>query len=72
MFTPLDFARLAAGLLLAYLAAGLLFALWFTGRAIVRFDLQARGARWAFRVLVVPGLALLWPVVWAKWRQARA
>ena len=51
-----------------WLAAGLVVGLWFTIFAIGRIDPAARGA-YAFRPLLLPGLALLWPVVLWRWRR---
>jgi len=55
------------GLLRLYAYAGLAVAavlvLWGAGRA----EPNARGA-WAFRILLIPGAALLWPLV--AWRLA--
>lgn len=51
-----------------YAVAGIVFALWFTVSAIHRFDPAARGTSPAFRAIVFPGAAALWPVLWRKWR----
>lgn len=53
-----------------WLAVGFLVSLWFVGGAIDRVDPSARGA-YAFRPLLVPGVALLWPFVIRRWRQLR-
>lgn len=56
-----------AGLLvtaaLAYLAAGLLFAVPFVARWAGRLDPAAREGTVGFRLLILPGAALLWPVL---------
>jgi hypothetical protein len=49
----------------AWLATGLLVGTWFLLFGIDRRDPAARGA-WAFRPLLLPGFALLWPLV--LWR----
>lgn len=51
----------------AWLAIGLVVGLWFIVSAVDRIDPSARGA-YAFRPLLLPGLALLWPVVLWRWR----
>lgn len=51
-----------------WLAIGLVVALWFALFAIGRIDPAARGA-YAFRPLLLPGIALLWPLVIWRWRQ---
>ena len=56
--------RLATGLVVAaaaYLAAGLLFAVPFVARWAGRLDPAARAGTLGFRLLIVPGAALLWP-----------
>ncbi len=50
-----------------WLALGAVVGLWFVCWAIDRIDASARGA-YAFRPLLLPGLALLWPVVLWRWR----
>lgn len=61
-------ADLFAGALALYGLAGALFALWFVVSAVGRFDPAARGSGIAFRVLIFPGVAALWPVLLRKWR----
>ena len=43
------------------LAIGLAFALWFAWRGAARFDPVAGGGSLGFRLLIIPGAALLWP-----------
>jgi hypothetical protein len=52
----------------AYAAAGIAVGLAFLVRGLDRIDPVARGA-YAFRPLLLPGLALLWPLVLRRWRQ---
>lgn len=52
----------------AWLLTGLLIGLVFTLFVIDRIDSAARGS-YVFRLLLLPGLALLWPIV--VWRSAR-
>jgi hypothetical protein len=57
---------------LAYAAVGGVVALAFLAFGLGRVTPGARGA-FAFRPLLAPGLALLWPLVlWRWWRLARA
>lgn len=56
----------------AYLALGVVFAIPFLTRGIARIDPAARAATPAFRLLILPGVAALWPVLAVKWRRARA
>ena len=50
----------------AYLAVGVVVAAAFLIVGIDRIDPSARGS-YAFRPLVAPGIALLWPLVLARW-----
>ena len=59
---------LAAG---AYLAFGLALGLVFVFRGISRLDNAADGASFWFRLFVLPGAALLWPIVLARWISGR-
>jgi hypothetical protein len=55
----------------AYALAGAVFALAFVTVGVVRLDAAARGASWAFRALILPGSAALWPVLAVKWARHR-
>jgi hypothetical protein len=48
--------------LAAYATAGLIFALWFVIGGIGRLD-AARDAGFGFRLIVLPGVAVLWPLL---------
>ena len=50
-----------------YLALGLVFGLAFVLRGIRSVDPAAEGATWGFRVLVLPGSAVFWPLLLARW-----
>jgi hypothetical protein len=56
---------------LAYALIGLCVAVAFLLLALDRLDPAAHG-RVAFRPLLVPGLALLWPYVLVRWRRSKA
>lgn len=49
-----------------YAAAGAVVAALFLLAGIDRVEPAARGS-WLFRVLLVPGLVLLWPIVLLRW-----
>lgn len=55
---------------LAYAAIGLAYGAWFVARALERFDHAAEGSGWGFRLLILPGVAALWPLIELK-RQSR-
>jgi hypothetical protein len=51
----------------AHLAIGLLFAGPFVLKGVERVDAHAAHASWGFRLLIVPGTMLLWPVLARRW-----
>lgn len=61
-------AALAAG----YLGIGVLFAIPFAFRWAGRVDPSAREGSWGFRVLIIPGAALLWPVLLTRLARSRS
>lgn len=62
--TPIDGILLVAA---GYLGIGLLFGIAFITVGIARVDPAARGAPLAFRLLILPGVTALWPVLAVKW-----
>lgn len=57
--------------LLVYLLIGVVFAPLFAIKGAPRLSPGARGAGRAFRVLILPGAAMLWaPLAW-RWLRAR-
>lgn len=56
--------------MLIYAAVGALFAVPFVWWGMERVDLAARSAPWTFRLLVLPGVAALWPLMTLKWYRA--
>ena len=46
-----------------YAAIGLVFALFFVSRGVSRIDPAAIGGSVGFRVLIVPGVIALWPML---------
>lgn len=61
-------ARAVLGLLAVHGLAGLVFAARFLPRRIERVDPSARGSGWGFRLLILPGVVALWPLLWARAR----
>ena len=54
-------------LFLLYLLIGFFFALIFVIWGVQRLDDGAKGASWGFRMLILPGTILFWPVLLTKW-----
>jgi hypothetical protein len=53
--------------LTAYAAVGLSFAVLFVTAGIHRVDHQAKGSGIGFRLIILPGVAALWPLLLARW-----
>lgn len=53
--------------LTAYAALGLAFGLPFVTFGIGRLDPNARGSGPGFRMLVLPGVVALWPLLLRRW-----
>jgi len=61
------FAELIVVACAAHLALGLAFAVPFVTFGIGRIDPDARQGTLGFRLLIVPGATLLWPLLLARW-----
>jgi hypothetical protein len=64
-------ARVVASAVEAYLAAGVLFALVFLPRGVLAIDDGLRASPVMVRVLLVPGMTLLWPIFLRRWIAGR-
>ncbi len=60
-------AQLLVDLLAVYCLAGLVFAAVFVIAGIGRVDPVAEHAPWGFRLIVVPGVTALWPLLLRRW-----
>jgi len=60
-------AALFVGLLTLYGSLGAVFAVAFAARGVDAVDPMARGSSWGFRVLILPGSALFWPLLLVRW-----
>ncbi|MDE2978389.1 MAG: hypothetical protein OXU63_12840 [Acidobacteriota bacterium] len=54
-----------------YIALGLAFAPFFVWRGVGRIDPAARSAGTGFRLIILPGVAALWPVLLRRWLAGR-
>lgn len=54
-------------LLGSYCAVGLVFAGLFVVRGVNRIDPHAAHGSWGFRLLIIPGTMLLWPLLLQRW-----
>jgi len=50
-----------------YLLCGFLFAVPFVVKGIKVVDEGAAGTKWSFRLIIVPGSIIFWPVLLNKW-----
>jgi hypothetical protein len=65
--TPTLLAQAVVLLAETYLGLGVLFALAFVTLGVGVIDPAARGGTLGFRILIVPGSALLWPLLLRRW-----
>jgi hypothetical protein len=64
---PEALAEVLVTLVQLYAGAGLLFAGPFVTRGVNGIDPLARTAPWSFRILIVPGVVLWWPLLAYRW-----
>jgi ABC-type branched-subunit amino acid transport system permease subunit len=64
-------AEIIVALMGAYTVVGVLFAMAFVTIGIERIDPVAKGATAGFRLIVFPGVALLWPLLMSRWIASR-
>ena len=54
-------------LLTVYVAAGVVFSIPFVLRGVNRIDPVAGQGTWGFRLIIVPGVVALWPLLARRW-----
>jgi hypothetical protein len=57
--------------LAAYAAAGAVFAALFVAIGVQKVDPVAEHAPIGFRLIIMPGVAALWPLLLGRWARAR-
>ena len=50
-----------------YLFAGLVFAIPFIIKGVTKIDEGAHGSKWGFRIIIIPGTIVFWPLLLKKW-----
>jgi hypothetical protein len=60
-------AELLVAILTVYTVLGVSFGVPFVVRGVGRIDPLARSAPWTFRVLIMPGTVLFWPLLLSRW-----
>ena len=53
--------------LFAYAVCGFLFAIAFLAAGLRKVDPGTAGSGWSFRLILLPGCALFWPLLWKRW-----
>jgi hypothetical protein len=64
---PLAFAQVVVALVEWYALAGVVFAVLFLPRAVARMDPRVAGSPKGLRLLILPGVAALWPLLAWRW-----
>ena len=54
-------------ILALYFLAGLVFGLIFILGGLSRMDSAAKGAGWRFRLILLPGIGIFWPLLAVRW-----
>jgi hypothetical protein len=54
-------------IVVGYLVLGIVFACFFLVKGINQIDPAAHGSSWFFRLLLVPGVTALWPMMARLW-----
>ncbi|THU34895.1 hypothetical protein FAM09_23160 [Niastella caeni] len=54
-------------LIVTYLLCGLLFAIPFVIKGVNRIDETAHGGSIGFRIIIIPGVMVFWPLLLKKW-----
>jgi len=50
-----------------YLFAGLVFAIPFVIKGVNKIDEGAHGSKWGFRIIIIPGTIVFWPLLLKRW-----
>jgi hypothetical protein len=65
--TPEIFAGIIETVMLTYLSLGFVFSIAFLTIGITKIDHAVKGSTWGFRLIIFPGVIVLWPVLLLKW-----
>jgi hypothetical protein len=57
---------LLVDILFGYLIGGFAFAIYFLCYKLMKIDSNANGTSWTFRLMILPGVILLWPILILK------
>lgn len=59
-------------IVLIYLLIGVLFVVPFLIKGLTKVDEGAHGASIGFKIIIIPGVIVFWPVLLNKWTKKRA
>jgi len=54
-----------------YLFAGIVFTIFFQAKGLSKIDEGVHGSSWGFRIIIIPGCIIFWPVLLEKWIKAK-
>ena len=54
-----------------YLFAGIVFTIFFQAKGLSKIDEGVHGSSWGFRIIIIPGSIIFWPVLFKKWVNAK-
>jgi hypothetical protein len=66
------FTNVIVYILAVYASLGLVFAVPFVWSGVQRLDSEAQGSGIGFRLLILPGVAALWPMFLYRWNRRTA
>ena len=53
-----------------YLSLGLVFVIPFLAKGLTKVDKSAKGGTIGFKIIIIPGVIVFWPVLLRKWMKA--
>ena len=53
-----------------YLALGVLFVIPFLMKGLTKVDEGAQGSTIGFKIIIIPGVIVFWPVLLSKWMKS--
>ena len=65
------FIEIILWLVAAYLVCGFVFAIPFVVKGINAVDEGAHGSSTGFRIIIIPGVIIFWPLLLKKWLNAK-
>ena len=57
-------------IVLIYLVLGLLFVIPFLVKGLTKVDEGAHGGTIGFKIIIIPGVIVFWPVLLSKWMRS--